>query len=182
MSCIVLHPRCCHAGRPGTSAAAPPVPHALVPSRTCLCRPGWDPLVHAQDNMERLGLVADVNKVAGGARKRPDPISLAAAAADPAALDAAAAEPADDELRVALGKARSSGRAPPKRLTVRQRGIVERLLAVHGDDVAAMARDTKLNAMQHSEGQLRAMIASFRHWAPGSGVDFRVPNKRLWTR
>lgn len=75
---------------------------------------------------------------------------------------------------------RSTGKALPKRLTTHQRQIVGRLLAAHGDDIAAMARDRKLNAMQHSEGVLRALVESYKHWKEGSGVDFRVPHKRLW--
>lgn len=75
---------------------------------------------------------------------------------------------------------RSSGKAPPKRLTPNQRQIVERLLAAHGDDVEAMVMDRRLNPMQHSTGALEKLIASYRHWKIGSGVDFRVPTKRLW--
>ena len=75
---------------------------------------------------------------------------------------------------------RSTGKAAPKRLTAHQRQIVGRLLAAHSDDVGAMARDRKLNTMQHSEGVLRQLVESFRHWGEGSGVDFRVPHKRLW--
>lgn len=74
---------------------------------------------------------------------------------------------------------RSTGKALPKRLTSHQRQIVGRLVAAHGDDVHAMARDLKLNSMQHSEGALRALLESFRYWKEGSGVDFRVPHKSL---
>ena len=80
----------------------------------------------------------------------------------------------------AVAQMRSSGKAAPKRLTTHQRQIVGRLLAAHGEDVAAMQHDRKLNPMQHSQGVLKAMIESFRFWKEGSGVDFRVPNKRLW--
>lgn len=75
---------------------------------------------------------------------------------------------------------RSTGKAAPKRLTTHQRQIVGRLVAAHGDDVAAMARDRKLNSMQHSQGVLRALLESYRHWGEGAGVDFRVPRKSLW--
>lgn len=83
-------------------------------------------------------------------------------------------------LRCALLQVRSTGKAAPKRLTTHQRQIVGRLLAAHGDDIAAMARDRKLNSMQHPEGVLRALVESYQHWKEGSGVDFRVPHKRLW--
>lgn len=75
---------------------------------------------------------------------------------------------------------RSSGKAAPKRLTSHQRQIVGRLIERHGDDVAAMQHDRKLNPMQHSQGVLRQLVESYRHWGPGAGVDFRAPHKRLW--
>ena len=77
---------------------------------------------------------------------------------------------------------RSTGKAAPKRLTTHQRQIVARLLEAHGEDVGAMLHDRRLNAMQHSEGVLRQLIESYHHWKEGSGVDFRVPNKRLWSK
>jgi hypothetical protein len=55
---------------------------------------------------------------------------------------------------------------------------VQRLLAAHGDDTAAMVFDRKLNPQQHSEGVLRTMMLSLRYWASGSGVDFRAPVKK----
>lgn len=86
------------------------------------------------------------------------------------------------DLRAALGKVRSTGLAAPKRLTSHQRAIVSRLLARHGEDTRAMMMDRKLNPMQHSEGALRKLIDSYRHWSANSGVDFRVPIKGLWTK
>lgn len=84
------------------------------------------------------------------------------------------------DLRAVLGKVRSTGRAAPKRLTKHQRDIVARLIVAHGDDTRAMMMDRKLNPMQHSEGALHKLIASYRHWGPGAGVEFRVPVKGLW--
>ena len=46
--------------------------------------------------------------------------------------------------------------------------------------VQAMSRDQKLNTMLHSEGKLKMLLESLRHWEGKTGVDFRVPNKRLW--
>mmetsp|Transcript_10412 Transcript_10412/g.18865 ORF Transcript_10412/g.18865 Transcript_10412/m.18865 type:complete len:184 (-) Transcript_10412:98-649(-) len=86
----------------------------------------------------------------------------------------------DDELRALNNKQRKTGKAAPKRLTPHQKQIVERLIEAHGDDVEAMARDRKLNELQHSEGKLRMMLDSFSHWKGATGVDFRVPHKRLW--
>ena len=44
----------------------------------------------------------------------------------------------------------------------------------------AMSKDQKLNNMLHSEGKLKQMLESYQHWQGKTGVDFRVPNKRLW--
>jgi hypothetical protein len=40
----------------------------------------------------------------------------------------------DADLKAACNQQRSSGKAPPKRLTPHQRQIVQRLIAAHGDD------------------------------------------------
>jgi len=44
----------------------------------------------------------------------------------------------------------------------------------------AMARDTKLNPMLLTAGQLRKMIASFEVVGDRGRCGFRVPQKRLW--
>ena len=124
--------------------------------------------------MERMGLVADAN--AGWGRNAKQDTVMAAAEADPSLLER---EP-DDELKAACGQQRSTGPVPPKRLTPHQRQIATRLIERHGSDLQAMVRDRQLNTMQHSEGVLQKLVESFNHWRPNSGVDFRVPNKRLW--
>lgn len=43
-----------------------------------------------------------------------------------------------------------------------------------------MSKDRKLNDMQHSEGKLKMLLESYHHWQGKTGVDFRVPSKRLW--
>ena len=78
-----------------------------------------------------------------------------------------------------MAQQRSSGKAPPKRPTPRQRQLIERLLSVHGSNIAAMVKDRKLNAMQHSEGQLRTLIESCDYWKGKNGVDFRAPIKSI---
>ncbi|KAL4458495.1 hypothetical protein ABPG75_013360 [Micractinium tetrahymenae] len=138
-------------------------------------QPKWDDQQHVDANYERAGLVADVN-AAFGRNKRRDVLREKAEAA-PEMLEAPIQ---DDELKAACAQVRSTGKALPKRLTAHQRQIVGRLLAAHGDDIQAMARDRKLNSMQHSEAVLRALVESYSFWKEGSGVDFRVPNKRLW--
>ncbi|PRW59920.1 Nucleolar 16 [Chlorella sorokiniana] len=137
--------------------------------------PEWDSDDHVEGNYQRAGLVVDAN--AGYGRNKRRDVLKDKAEANPEQLDA---EVQDDELRAAFAKVRTTGKAAPKRLTSHQRQIVGRLLEAHGDDVAAMQHDRKLNPMQHSQGVLKALIESFRYWKEGSGVDFRVPNKRLW--
>mmetsp|Transcript_40546 Transcript_40546/g.114840 ORF Transcript_40546/g.114840 Transcript_40546/m.114840 type:complete len:184 (-) Transcript_40546:443-994(-) len=86
----------------------------------------------------------------------------------------------DDELRALSNKQRKSGKAPPKKLTTHQKQIMEKLIDAHGEDIEAMSKDRKLNAMQHSEGKLKMLLESYHHWKGTAGVDFRVPHKRLW--
>lgn len=87
----------------------------------------------------------------------------------------------DDELRAVNNLMRKTGKALPKRLTSHQKQILERLMAKHGEDVVAMAKDIKLNTMQHSEGQLKALLESYNYWGKDEkSVDFRVPKKGLW--
>ncbi|KAI3435856.1 hypothetical protein D9Q98_001914 [Chlorella vulgaris] len=136
--------------------------------------PQWDNQQHIESNYEAAGLVADVNAAFGRNRRRD--ILKEKVEAHPELLDA---EP-EDEMKAACGQKRSTGKAAPKRLTTHQRQIVKQLIERHGDDVAAMQRDRKLNSMQHSQGVLTALLESYNHWGEGAGVDFRVPNKRLW--
>lgn len=124
-------------------------------------------------NYEKLGLAADVNS-RRGRNSRSASIDAKVAAVDDPVLD--------EDLAAAMGHMRSSGKAPPQRPTPRQRTIVQRLTDAHGDDVDAMTKDIKLNAMQHSKGQLIKLIESCKYWSQKGnvGVEFRVPTKRLW--
>ena len=74
----------------------------------------------------------------------------------------------EDEIAGAVGRQRSTGKRAPQQLTATQRRVVAALVAAHGEDVGAMAKDLKLNKMQHSAGVLRKMVASFRECAPCS--------------
>tara|TARA_B110000459_G_scaffold189588_1_gene223890 strand:- start:53 stop:640 length:588 start_codon:yes stop_codon:yes gene_type:complete len=86
-----------------------------------------------------------------------------------------------DEVRGLLGQVRSTGLAPPKRLTTKQRRIVGALVEKYGEDLNAMARDRKLNAMQHTIAQLRDLVVSFVAYPElldgGGSLDFRAPMK-----
>lgn len=78
-----------------------------------------------------------------------------------ASLGAQALQNADaDLLRVAMGKHLPAGVKPPRALySEKQRRVVAALVERFGSDVEAMARDTKLNPLQHTASTLRAMIA-----------------------
>lgn len=53
------------------------------------------------------------------------------------------------------------------------------LLDKHGDDFAAMVRDTKLNKMLLPQGKLKRMAAAFSKFPPGARVAFQQPKKGL---
>ncbi|KFM23285.1 Nucleolar protein 16 [Auxenochlorella protothecoides] len=139
-------------------------------------QPEWAHESTVVANYGRLGFVGNPNRLFGRNAVpvcAPEPSSHAPGSDAEEAVD-------DDDLRAVLGKVRSTGPAAPKRLTKHQRDIVARLVAAHGDDTRAMMMDLKLNPMQHSEGVLQKLIASYKHWGPGAGVEFRVPVKSLW--
>ncbi|WPT14129.1 hypothetical protein PSENEW3_00000260 [Picochlorum sp. SENEW3] len=133
----------------------------------------WDESKHLKDNYEESGFVMDPNE--GHGRKTRGGINPE--------TEVKSDEDLDDDLRVTLGKqSLIHGPAAPKRPTDRQRRVIAELQKVHGDDVAAMMMDHKRNKMQLSAGALKELIRACEYWAPGSGVDFRVPVKSLWTK
>jgi len=90
-----------------------------------------------------------------------------------------------DELTAACSKIRSTGKAAPKKLTSKQRGVVEKLIAKHGEDLTAMFKDRKLNAMQHTRATLEALIESYRAYPElehGGFRGFHAPKKSLGMR
>lgn len=156
------------------------------------CRVGWDEAAKHDKNYEQLGFVADANagfgrnkKASGvGTRSKPNVDDGGHGEGDDMQGEEQEVEEneeaLDEDLKAALGRMRSTGKAAPKRLTPHQRQVVEGLVAAHGTNLEAMVLDRKLNKMQHSRGQLQKLIDSFNYWGKGSGVDFRVPHKRLW--
>ena len=81
------------------------------------------------------------------------------------------------------GQRRSTGLAPPKQLTTKQRRIVGALVEKHGHDIAAMSRDIKLNKMQHTVAKLRELVVSYVAYPEllqegGGYLGFRAPKKR----
>lgn len=86
----------------------------------------------------------------------------------------------DDEVLAAENKARSTGKREPKRLTTTQKEVIKKLMAKHGEDAEAMAKDIKVNKMQHTAGQLRELIGSLKYWDENGEItkhDFRAPKK-----
>ncbi|GLC41157.1 hypothetical protein PLESTB_001797200 [Pleodorina starrii] len=124
-------------------------------------KPEWDEKDTLGENYSRNQLVADPNILLGRKEKKTPlvPPEVRKEAGEETFSD-------DDEQRAALNMPRKSGKAPPPRLTSTQRKVVGALLEKHGDDVHAMMLDTKLNKMQHSEGELRKLIEAYRFWGP----------------
>mmetsp|Transcript_12872 Transcript_12872/g.36901 ORF Transcript_12872/g.36901 Transcript_12872/m.36901 type:complete len:192 (-) Transcript_12872:43-618(-) len=138
----------------------------------------WDKSKHNKDNYEASGFVYDPNQ--GRGRHKQTGIVVDEERVNDADDDKGQI---DDDLRRALGReSLIHGKAAPKRPTKRQRGVIARLREAHGEDVRAMMLDHKRNTMQLSEAVLKEMMRACDYWPEGSGVDFRVPKKRLWTR
>jgi len=151
------------------------IPH----SKSILFRAEWNEQTKSEENYERIGLVADPN-TGFGRNKKSTRLAIPTAGLGLIAAQEEEDDDLDDDLKAAMAKARSSGKAGPKRITPHQRQIIEALLSTHGDDVEAMSQDRRLNTMQHSQGKLIKLIESYHYWSENSGVDFRVPSKRLW--
>lgn len=139
-----------------------------------LCSPSWNQAGNIDSNYEHIGFAADVN-AGTGRNRRSDILANKVPQIPDHQLDASL----DEDLKVAMARQRNSGKAPPKRPTPRQRHLIERLLAAHGSNIAAMFKDRKLNAMQHSEGVLQSLIESCDYWRGKTGVDFRAPIKSI---
>mmetsp|Transcript_41026 Transcript_41026/g.49782 ORF Transcript_41026/g.49782 Transcript_41026/m.49782 type:complete len:196 (+) Transcript_41026:281-868(+) len=87
----------------------------------------------------------------------------------------------DDELKGTLGESRSTGIRDPPKLTTMQRIIVGKMVDAHGGDFRAMARDRKLNKMQHSEGKLKLLVEGYLAYPElekGGSRGFHAPKKR----
>lgn len=135
----------------------------------------WDERQKIDDNYERLGIVMDPNMAFGRNANKRDPLEETMSNRD--RLDHE--DEIDDELKAAMSKQRSSGKALPKRPTSRQRQIIRRLTDAHGDDLDSMVLDRKLNAMQLSRGQVKNLIEACNYWEEGSSVGFRAKIKGL---
>jgi len=136
----------------------------------------WKESAPVTANYAAAGLAADPNARFGRNAQRADPLAATAAA-----LDAGADCPSDDDLREAAGMRRRDGASAPKRrLTATQTAVVSALVAAHGDDVAAMARDTKRNRMLLPASKLRELLKRREVAAGDARHGFRAPRKSLW--
>ena len=130
----------------------------------CVCparrRTAWKEDTTHVGNYSVVGIVSDPNAVGKTGRNSKAPLGASGAEEPEDTSVAATAIVGGDEVRGLLGQVRSTGLAPPKRLTTKQRRVVGALVAEHGHDLNAMARDRKLNAMQHTIAQLRELVVS----------------------
>ncbi|GIL71769.1 hypothetical protein Vretimale_793 [Volvox reticuliferus] len=144
-------------------------------------KPEWSEKDTLDTNYSRNQLVSDPNVLLGRKEKKTPlvPPEARKEAGEQTYSD-------DDEQRAALRLPRKSGKNLPARPTATQRKVVGALLEKHGEDVRAMMMDTKLNKMQHSEGELRQLIEAYQFWGPNCSAaqkhDFwteKKPPKKL---
>lgn len=111
-------------------------------------------------NYARLGLLADANqigRVKGGAKGRTT--GFKPRVKDPNATLSGPDGPAEPhQLEIEMPPALKTVRKVPEG----ERSVLGRLVAVHADDFAAMARDGRLNQMQHTASHLRKRVAKMR--------------------
>ena len=104
-------------------------------------------------NYQSLGLLADANQIGANSASfrgfKPRVKGPSAAAAD-------RSEPHPLELEVPEGK------KTIRKVPLGERQVLLALVARHGDDCAAMARDIRLNTFQHTATHLRRRIEKMR--------------------
>ena len=107
----------------------------------------WDQNTTHQSNYTQVGIVSDPNRIGKTGRNSQklvelgegeDSAAVAKAKKEADTSVAAQATVGGDEVRGLLGQVRSTGLAPPKRLTTKQRRIVGALIAKHGENLNAM--------------------------------------------
>lgn len=144
------------------AAAGPATPPPLAGGK--LAAPAWNVAAPPARNYAAAGLAVNPNKRTG----RNAPTGGAGIEAKAAAIAAGTlpytASDDDDDLRAAEGKPRLDGsrRTPHAALTATQASVVARLVAAHGEDVGAMARDTKLNRMLLPPSKLRVLLEAWK--------------------
>eukprot|EP00727_Mastigamoeba_balamuthi_P006813 m51a1_g2752 hypothetical protein (174) ;mRNA; f:962946-963600 len=116
-------------------------------------RAWWDPKKTVRQNYEAMGLVAQVNFTeAEPAALRPaEPTTGPVMSEDAASSAAPASEQQPKRKHCVISAARTKLPAPkPVKMTWTNKVYWSQLLAKHGQDYKAMARDIKLNPMQHA--------------------------------
>lgn len=123
----------------------------------------WDVEGTLTSNYQAAGFVLDPNgalppRVSPGTPSTPQP----------AESEDQEEEDEPEELRVMLGKQRKERAEAPRveRLTKMQRAHVGTLLAEHGLQFQAMARDMKLNKLQHTAGALKFLCVRYLAYEP----------------
>ncbi|KAI5065012.1 hypothetical protein GOP47_0019707 [Adiantum capillus-veneris] len=124
----------------------------------------WDESASLLRNYKSLGIVNNPNFLGARSSSKETVVSQSLqvpnACEDMASDDGSDVE--NDDLKSVLGKKRRDGEhAPLKRLTKMQRVYVSRLIVKHKDDYKAMARDLKLNKMQHPPAALEKLCKRF---------------------
>ncbi|XP_010542856.1 PREDICTED: nucleolar protein 16-like [Tarenaya hassleriana] len=136
--------------------------------------PSWDDNASVVQNYKSFGVVSNPNLL--GVRSRtvhlvqadslnvpppPEPTTEDPVAKEFDPIDSGS-DLEEDDLKTALGKQRKDRKhAPLQPLTATQRKHIGRLIEKFGDDYKAMARDTKLNAMQHTVAALRKLCTRY---------------------
>eukprot|EP00892_Ulva_mutabilis_P012910 jgi/Ulvmu1/9992/UM059_0041.1 len=128
----------------------------------------WETCTTPTTNYQQNGLINEVNRI-----KAPE-----TDAASPESDDDAAAT-SDQDLQRVLSMQHPSGPRAPDPLTANQRRVVAALVAAHGDNLQAMARDRKLNKMLLPASKLKRMIASAQIYKAGDRVRFQQPKRGL---
>ncbi|GAQ80840.1 hypothetical protein KFL_000640060 [Klebsormidium nitens] len=119
-----------------------------------------------QSNYEAAGLAVNPNKIGEKLGKRGDIVELVKVKdGKVVGLDEADDNPDDeeiaDELRGAAGRPRKEKKRELPPLTKMQRVYVRELQAKHKDDFEAMAKDIKLNKLQHTPGALKYLFERY---------------------
>ena len=107
-------------------------------------------------NFARLGLLADANQIG---REKGRITGFNPRVKDPVAVLSGPDGPSEPHpLEVEMAPALKTVRKVP----AGERAVLAKLLAAHGDDYAAMARDGRRNALQHTAAHLRRRIEKMR--------------------
>lgn len=109
-------------------------------------------------NYQRLGLMADANQI--GAKH--DTVRVTGFNPRVKGARSSSADLADDQAPHPLELECPEGLKVIRKVPLGERNVLLKLIAAHGDDHGAMARDMRLNQLQHTAAHLRKRIAKMR--------------------